>query len=244
MQYPAPSTHRRLAARSGPWAAGLLIVVTGLLAATPARAEPQHRHLGGFDRVELRTAARVVIRQGDEDAILVEALPAMLPLIGTRVENDTLQVADEPGAGTQPGEVLITLRRLRGLTASGVTQVVAEGLSGRELSITGGGASAMTLRQLDLSRLRVALGGGSQLLVSGRTRELTAQLGGHAGMDAADLDVDEAMVQGGGQSRATVSVRQSLSLAIAGSAVVSYYGSVKPTVAIGGQAVLRPLGKR
>ena len=224
-------------------AAGLwMAVLAGV--ATPAVAEPQHRHLGVFDRVELRPAAKVIIRQGEENAIVVDATPAQLPLIGTRVENDTLKVVDEPGAEGPPAQVLITLRQLRALAASGVTQVMAEGLAARELSITGGGASAMTLRQLDVSRLRVALGGGSQLLLTGRTRELTAQLGGNAALDAADFDVEEAMVQGGGKSQATVSVRQSLNVAIAGAAVVSYYGSVQPTVAIGAQATLRALGKR
>ncbi|MBQ1765419.1 MAG: DUF2807 domain-containing protein [Aquincola sp.] len=224
-------------------AAGLWMAVLAAVA-TPAGAEPQHRYLGGFDRVELNTAAKVVIRRGDADAIVVDATPAQLPLIGTQVENDTLKVVDQPGIEGPPAQVLITLRQLRALAASGVTQVTTDGLAARELSITGGGASALTLRQLHVSRLRVALGGGSQLLLTGRTRELNAQLGGQAGLDAADFDVEEAMVQGGGRSHATVSVRQSLNVAIAGASVVSYYGSVQPTVAIGAQATLRALGKR
>lgn len=237
MPYRAPSTIRRLAALL---AAGLLGCALGL----PARGEPQHRHLGGFDRLDLRTAAKVLIRQGDEDSVLVEAAPAAQPLIVTRVDNDTLRVFDEPGVVGQQAQVLITLRQLRALAASGATRVAAHGLSGRELNITGGGASAMTLQEMDVTRLRVALGGGSQLLASGRTRELTAQLGGHAGLDAADLAAEDAMVHSGGQSRATVTVLRSLNVAVAGSSVVSYHGDVKPTVAVGGHAVLRALGKR
>lgn len=234
--HPAPRTPIRLRAR------GPLLLLAASLCAVPARADPEQRFLGGFDRLELRTGARILIRQGDRESIVVDAAPGVLPLIETRVDNETLHVQDEEGAETRPAQVLITVRQLRGLTASGPTQVSADGLSGRELSVTGGGASAMVLRMVDVGRLRVALGGASHLQVSGSTRELTTQLGGHAGLEAGALDADAAMVQGGGNARATVCVRSSLNVAIAGAAQVGYFGSVKPTVAIGGSALLKPLG--
>lgn len=238
MPYTASRTalHWCRAAAAAPLLAALLVT------SGPALADHEQRILGGFDRLDLRTAARVLIRQGDRDVVQIDADAALLPRIETRVDNDTLHLQDGAGAETGPAQVVITLRQLRGLTASGPTQVSVQGLQGRELSITGGGTSSMSLRQVDVGRLRVALGGGSQLQVSGATRELTAQLGGQAGLEAGALDADAAMVQGGGHARATVCVRSSLNVAIAGSSSVSYYGQVKPTVAIGGSAVLRPLG--
>ncbi|MCR5866531.1 MAG: head GIN domain-containing protein [Aquincola tertiaricarbonis] len=212
------------------------------ITAPPSRAEHETRELSGFDRLELRTGARIVIRQGMPEGIEIEAGPEVLPLIGTRVDNRTLHIQDEQTFEPQAARVTVTLRQLRGLSTSGLTQVSASGLSGGELSITGGGGSAMRLQRLEVGRLRVALGGSSRLVLDGSARELTAQLGGSAGLDAGRLDAGAAMVQGGGSARATVCVRSSLNVAIGGAASVGYYGMVKPTVAIGGTATLKALG--
>lgn len=210
--------------------------------ALPLHAEHENRGLSGFDRLELRTGARIVIRQGEPEGVDIEAEPAVLPLIGTRVDNRTLHIQDEQAYEPQAARVTVTLRQLRGLSTSGLTQVSASGLSGGELSITGGGGSAVQLQRLEVGRLRVALGGSSRLVLDGSARELTAQLGGSAGLDAGRLDAEAAMVQGGGSARATVCARSSLNVAIGGAASVAYYGMVKPTVAIGGAATLKSLG--
>lgn len=223
------------------WAAAGAAAVLAA-AAPPARAGHESRHLTGVDRLELRTGARIVIRQGSPEGIEIEAGAEVLPLIGTRVDNGTLHIQDEQAFQPQVARVTVTVMQLRELSTSGLTQVSASGLSGGELNITGGGGSAVQLQRLDVGRVRVALGGSSRLVLEGSARELTAQLGGSAGLDAGRLDADAAMVQGGGSSRATVCARSSLNVAVGGAASVSYYGTVKPTVAIGGQATLKPLG--
>src|SRR5689334_1186292 len=50
--HPAPRTPIRLRAR------GPLLLLAASLCAVPARADPEQRFLGGFDRLELRTGAR------------------------------------------------------------------------------------------------------------------------------------------------------------------------------------------
>lgn len=200
------------------------------------------RATGNFRGVKLDTDARVVIRQGERNGVVVEAEGNVLPLIDTHVEDGTLVVEDNRHFKSSSAKVVITARRLTHIGAGGSTTVVAEGLQVPELSLSLGGSSALSLSAVSVTRLTVALGGSSALKMAGTADELSLSLGGSAAVQAEALEAQAVSVSGGGSAQALVWARESLRVAAGGSVGVRYYGAVDPALTTAGSVTVRRLG--
>lgn len=198
--------------------------------------------LGRFEALRASSAARVVVRQGDRHAVEVRGEANVVPLIELRIESGALVVEDARRFHSSTAEVVVTVRRLAAIAASGSTAVVAEGLKTRTLSLALGGSSTLALRGASLGSLQAALGGSSVLKASGTAGDLTLDLGGSSVVQADQLQAKSATINGGGSSQARVWVSEALTLALGGSAGVGYYGAARPTQATSGSASVRYLG--
>lgn len=192
--------------------------------------------------LKLQTLARVVIRQGERDAVEVQAEGNLLPLIETRVERGTLVVEDRRRIKSSRAEVTVTVRRLDELEAGGVTAVQAEGLRSPVLSVSAGGASTLALTGLAVDRLHLSLGGASSATLSGSAAELSLSLGGTASARAAQLEARRASVSTGGTAHAVVWATQSLHVDAGGVSGVRYYGVSRAQMQISGLAQVDRLG--
>lgn len=201
------------------------------------------RATGNFRGVKLDTDARVVIRQGERNGVVVEAEGNVLPLIDTHVEDGTLVVEDNRHFKSSSAKVVITARRLTHIGAGGsTTVVVAEGLQVPELSLSLGGSSALSLSAVSGTRLTAALGGSSALKMAGAADELSLSLGGSAVVQAEALEARAVSVFGGGSAQALVWARESLRVVAGGSVGVRYYGAIDPELTTAGSVMVRRLG--
>lgn len=200
------------------------------------------REVGRFNALRVNTDARVLVRQGDRPAVEVRGEANVLPLLEMRVENGSLVVEDTRRFTSSAAEVVVTVRGLGAIAASGSTAVVVEGLQGRVLSVALGGRSTLSLRGATLDSLQAALGGASVLKASGTVGELTLDLGGSSSVNAEHMLAKSATINGGGSSQARVWVSDALTLSLGGSAGVSYYGEARPTQSTSGSASVRYLG--
>lgn len=202
----------------------------------------ENRDVGRFRGVQLSTGARVVIRQGDRDAVAVEAEANMLPLIETHVDAGTLVVKDIKPFRSSSARVVVTARRLERIATSSSVAVVADGLGVPALSISTGGSSTLSMASLAVGSLNAALGGSSAVKISGRADQVSMQLGGSAAMQAGELAAKSVAISGGGSSHVVASAAESLSISLGGSASVGYFGPVQPTLATSGSSSVRHLG--
>lgn len=247
-----PAARARLGA-----AALLLLLLLSFLCAAPARAldlaslvavkgegevAAEARNVGTFRGLSLSTAARVVVRQGEREAVEVRGEANVRPLIDTYVDNGSLVVEDSRRFTSDAAEVIVTVRRLSAIAAGKSVAVVVEGLHAPSLSLALGGSSTLSLRQARIGKLSVAQGGSSALQASGSADALACQLGGSATVQAAQLAARSVAVNGGGSAQATVWASEALSIALGGSAGVGYYGVARPTQATSGSASVRFLG--
>jgi hypothetical protein len=224
-------------------ALGLLLAALclplGALAADPTVT--QVRQVPAFQGLALSTRATVVVRQGEQSAVVVEAGEQVAPLISTRVEKDSL-VVEDLGAYKAPARVTITVRSLRSIGMSGPVAVVAEGLELPALSLAMGGTSQLILKAAAVRKLDVALGGSSTLKADGRVDELSVALGGSSALHAAALEARAVSLTAGGSAQAVVWALKSLSAAVAGSANVGYYSETRGSVSSGSSATVMRLG--
>ncbi len=234
---PSRSTRTTLAAL------GTLLLAL-CLPTSAAAADPtvtQARAVAAFQGLTLSTRARVLVRQGEKNAVLVEAGEQVLPLISTRVEKDTLVVEDLRVYRT-PARVIITVRDLRSLEMSESVAVVAEGLNLSVLSLSMGGSSQLILKAVAVRKLDVALGGSSAVKADGQVNELSVALGGSSALHASALEARTVSLTAGGSAQAVVWALKSLSAAVGGSASVGYYSEASGSVSSGGSATVQRLG--
>lgn len=203
----------------------------------------ERRRASGFTGLRLSTAARVEIRQGNVESVVVEADDNTAPLIDVFVEGGTLVVEDSRRFKSSLAKVTVTLRQLDSLTTSNSVAVVCDRLVAPKLAITMAGSSAVHLKAITSERVRAALGGSAALMLVGSTRELALTLGGSSNVSAGGLEARAVTVQGGGSSQAAVWGTDALSVALGGSAGVGYYGKPSLTSSSGGTATLRSLGE-
>lgn len=206
-------------------------------------AVTQRREVSEFSGVDLQTSTRVEIRQGERDAVEIQADDNVAPLIETEVREHTLHVTDAKRYQSSIARIVVTVRRLDRIAAGGVCKVTSDALIAPSLAIALGGASALQLNKVTAERIAAELGGTSALNMTGIVNDLALQLGGVANVKAGALNARRVTIDGGGAAQAVVTATESLAASLGGAAGVSYYGHPKTTFATGGAATTKALGE-
>lgn len=184
----------------------------------------------------------MVIRQGERNAVEVQAEDNVTPLIDAYIDDVTLVIEDNRRFTSSQAEVVVTVRRLKSIATTESVAVLAEGLKLPTLSVRMGGSSVVSLRAVSINKLHAALGGSSAFKVSGAAGEFSSELGGSAAVEASGLEAGAVSIAAGGSAQAVVWAKDSLSLSLGGSSGVSYYGGVSPSLATSGSAKVKSLG--
>jgi hypothetical protein len=146
----------------------------------------------------------------------------------TEVQGGTLSIRRKRSWGFfdwgDHGSAVVTLPKLVALTASGGSDVRAEGtFSGDALEIVASGGSDMAL-DVAVATLEVVTSGGSDLRLSGTARSAHVQSSGGSDLDASRLTVDDADVQSSGGSDLSIMVRERIVGNASGGSDIRYSG--------------------
>lgn len=200
------------------------------------------RRLSPFQSLQLETAAKVVIRQGERELVEVIAEGNVAPLVDTYVEKRRLYIQDAKPFRSAQALVVVTVRQLDSIDTHGAVAVSANGLDLPLLALRLAGTSAVQLNDASFGRLQAALGGASTLKLSGTADELAAELGDTAALRAGGLTARAVSLLGGGSSQAALWATETLSISLGGSATAGFYGNVTPSLATSGTATVKHLG--
>jgi hypothetical protein len=210
----------------------------------PAASATELREVAPFTALDLRTVARVDVRQGEVQSVEVDAEPAAAAQIETSVAGDTLTVRDRAGLRLfpmPPVRITIVARRLSAVAVSGATRLSLEPQSTQELTLAAAGSSAVKASGLDVKRLHVQASGSSSVTLSGRTNELSLALNGASAVEAAGLAAQAVSLSTGGSSRARVWAHETLSASLSGSSSARYFGRPAVSASTSGAAWLTRL---
>lgn len=192
----------------------LLIAFAGLTAA--AQAATETRAVAPFKGIVLAGSIDLVVNQGAQASVQVQADDKLLPMIETVVEGDRLQVR------VKRGEHRYTMRKV---TVTIVTPVL------NALSIAGSGDAV--LNALNTGELAISISGSGDVRGSGQAKRLSVQIAGSGDVHLREMLADEVSVRIAGSGDAEVNAQKTLSVSIAGSGDVVYSGDavVKSSVA-------------
>lgn len=183
---------------------------------------------GAFDRLELGSAARVVVVQGERDQAFIAGDDEAQK--GVEVQLAGRQLVIRPAGGWKiwrSGKlfVQVEVRDLRQLSVSGASDVLVPGpLRTDELLLNISGAGSVRLDQLEARKLVFTISGAGDAQLGGHVDEMALQIHGKGKVIADRLQAQRARVSVGGIGNVVVWVTDDLSAHISGVGSVDYFG--------------------
>lgn len=190
----------------------------------------EERAVSGFERVSFEGIGRVVIVQGDDESLRIEAEDNIMPHIETRVRGRTLEIRFDNERWeniirpTEPIRFYLTVTDLSAVFLSGLGDIEIE--------------------DIEVESLDVTLSGAGSIMVSGSVRQQDVNVSGAGAYDAGDLRSEAADVNLSGAGSATVWATDSLDVNITGLGNVSYYGDPTLEQSVSGLGNIESLGER
>lgn len=208
------------------------------------------RNITGFASIALRGSIDLVVRQGEREAVQVQADDNIVPLVQTLVEGSgdakTLRIQLKAGESIRTRnkiEVTVDLIKLNSITASGSGDIAVKPLKSPSLSLSISGSSDAVFEQLEVGNLSISIAGSGDVAARGKTGKLDISIAGSGDVRARELSADEVSVSIAGSGDASVTATKALAVSIAGSGDVDYGGGAalaKSRVAGSGTIRQRP----
>lgn len=179
------------------------------------------RPVSGFTAVNLNGFGKLLITQGDTEALTISADDNLLPLITSEVQGDTLVMGPKSDTNINKFKDMtyqLTVKDLRTVKVDGMASVEAQDLAIDSLHVESNGAGGWTL--------------------SGSVSDLDVQINGMGSFDSPDLASKTARVVISGGGSVTVQVSDTLDAEINGAGSVHYIGDPKVTKRIIGGGIV------
>jgi Putative auto-transporter adhesin, head GIN domain len=209
----------------------------------------QTREVSDFDAVSISYPADVLIQQGSQESLEIEAEDNLLPHLKTQVRGGTLEIfyKRENGKHVNPTKMVkitIVVKDLTSVDFSSAGELTIDGLKTNNLDVSLSGAGNLKLDRVQLKELSVNLSGAGSMNASGTTEELDMNISGFGDFKGADLHSQVARVDISGAGSATVWVDDDLTAGISGAGSISYYGSASVTKQISGVGSVDHVGNK
>ncbi len=212
------------------WSLSVIVLITaaslnaGALGSAETRAV---RDVGGFDRVSFSTSGRLIIKQGDEEGLVITARPGDLPDIVAEVRDGTLYIRREgsgPFLSFRPPVFRLTVTDIAGLEAHSSGSIEADGLHVGPLRILVSSSGGISIDSLVAESLDVRISSSGSCRLSGTVERQTILLSSSGTYWAPNLASRAADVRASSSGTATLRVEESLEASVTSSGDVRYYG--------------------
>ncbi|MCE1199873.1 MAG: DUF2807 domain-containing protein, partial [Marinilabiliales bacterium] len=139
--------------------------------------------------VSVHSAIQLILRQGTEEKVVVEAEADVIPEIRTEVSGGELRIDLKGHFHHIQGEmrVYVTAKQLNAIESSSASRVKAEGkIESQEMKIHANSGSGIAL-ELNCTRLEVKASSGASIKLNGSAKELEAEGSSGCSLSVADL---------------------------------------------------------
>jgi len=167
----------------------------------------EDRDVEGFDKVELAGIGNLIIQQGNEEYLTIEAEDNLVSNITTKVSGNKLTIGFERGIMLVPTKQLnyhLTVKDLNSISLSG--------------------AGVINCPDFNTDSLKVSISGAGSTEIAGSVGKQDIVLSGAGSYIAKDFISKECIVNIRGAGSATVNVTDSLNATITGVGSINYIG--------------------
>jgi len=188
--------------------------------------EEEERDVSDFDEISFSGMGNLIITQGEEESLLVEADDNILPLIETDVFGDRLTIGFKWGYNFIPTSNVrfyLTVADLNRITFSGAGKVDCDNLETNKLEFDLSGAGDIDFN-INADELVITSSGAGNLTLSGEVESQNVDISGVGRYNAKELESKECDIEVSGAGSATVNVTEELDVQISGVGNVYYVG--------------------
>ncbi len=193
-----------------------------------AEAKP----VGSFHSIVISNAFDVIIKQGNEEAVVVSANEIKYrDRIKVKVEGDVLHIYYENEGKWKWGNedrklrAYISVKQLDFIEASGACDIKIDGaLNGNNLKVQLSGATSFK-GEVDYNNLLIEQSGASDSKLSGKVANLNIQVSGASDFKGFDLIADNCIAFASGASDIKITVNKDLRVDASGASDVEYKGN-------------------
>lgn len=207
------------------------------------------RNVGEFTAIEVDYPAQVIITQGDQASVKIEAEDNVLPGLKTQIRSNTLEIfyKVEGGKRVNPRKMVkitIVVKDLKDVEFNSAGELSLEGITANDLDVSISGAGNVRLNEIDVKNLAVGLSGAGNATASGAAENLRLIISGFGSFNGGDLHSKTAAVTLSGAGSVTTWVDEKLDALISGAGSVNYYGAADVTKNISGAGNVKHLGSK
>ena len=226
-----------------------LILAVSILALAGCATGPyqtREESVSGFNRVSIETFGEVLISQGSEESLTIEAPRDYLRYVTTEVTDGTLYIKTRRGFVGGPVQRVtytLTVKDLNEVSFSGAGSIKVFSLDTSDFKVSLTGAGSVEIDDLKADNLEVNLISAGAIVVAGNIKTQDVTLSGVGSYEAGDLRSDEANIQLTGAGSAVVWVENELAMNVSGVGSVTYFGDPEVTQNISGLGSVNSKGK-
>ncbi len=183
------------------------------------------RQVANFSEISVRNAIELVLKQADEEKIVVKTDQNLQDDVKTEVKNGKLNIYTKGTCQFTKMTVYVTFKDLKKLKASGATKVAGKEITLNDFEMRVSGASEIKLFNFKAKSIDVVASGASDLAMSGECDELDVKGSGAADTKLYDLSAQRVNVKASGAADVKVTAVKSLKAVASGAADITYDGN-------------------
>jgi hypothetical protein len=185
-----------------------------------------NRKVKNIEKVSVEDGIDLVLDQGSEEAIVVEADENIVEHIRTEMKSGHLRIyTDKSILKSRQMRVHLTITDLKELSTKGGSDTETKTvLKLEKLEVSCSGGSDMDL-ELDLKELDLEASGGSDVLLKGTAKIVKMEASGGSDLDTYEMKAEKCLVNVSGGSDAKVFATKELNVNASGGSDVYYKGN-------------------
>ena len=209
--------------------------------------------VSGFNGIHFKAVGKVMLSQGENDGLTIQADPEVRARIHTEVKDGILWITQETDWKDWTGFRLIdkgmtiyhvTMKDIKSLTVSGVGSVDCAEINSDALSITLSGPGTLTVGAVKANSLAVEISGVGSVDIAGKCTEQNLVLSGAGSYQGTRMESQRTTIKLSGVGNARVWANETLDATISGAGGIEYYGEAKVNQKVSGLGVIKYLGAR
>lgn len=204
------------------------------------------RDVAGFDHLSLAGIGDVILTQGDEESLEIEAEDNIIPNIKTEVRDGTLYITYERKSmlPTKPVKFNLTMKDVRSLESRGVSSLRSDKITTDQLDVTISGTGSVTILSLTAEKVNTNISGAGNFEAEGQVSDQRVILSGAGNYNGEDLQSKNGDVTISGLGQISIWATDALNVTISGTGGVEYYGDPKITKNVSGIGTLNHQGNK
>ncbi|MGM0376967.1 MAG: head GIN domain-containing protein [Bacteroidota bacterium] len=185
----------------------------------------------GFTGIEVSSGVDLILEQGEDTKIIVEATSKHIDEVKTEVKNGVLKVDMEGGIFSwfenRSATVYVTMPEIETLSASGGADLTSKDeIRSEELEVSSSGGAEVEI-EVQATRVVLNSSGGANIIASGETDHLEATASGGSDLQAKGLEARFVTASSSGGADLEVYASEEISATASGGSDITYYGTAQ-----------------